>query len=74
MSMLDSGSASSHTSSVASGGYCHPRLESSSREHFGFRHNAFNRNGFRNCGPFDLYLCQHKAYDVSTGCYDYYSG
>jgi hypothetical protein len=58
---------------VALGGYYHLRLESCSREHFRFRHDAFNWHGFGDCGPSDLCLCQHKAYSVSTGGYDYYS-
>jgi hypothetical protein len=54
-------------------GYCDPQLDSCSREHFGFRHDTFNRHGFGDCGPSNLCLCQHKAYGVSTGGYDYYS-
>jgi hypothetical protein len=55
-------------------GYRNLWVSSRSLQHSGFWCNALNRYGFRDHGPFDLCLCQHKAYDVSTEGYDYYSG
>jgi hypothetical protein len=43
-----------------------PRFGSCPLQHLGFRHDAFNRHGFRDRGLLDLCIWHHKAYDVST--------
>jgi hypothetical protein len=34
--------------------------------HLGFRHDAFNRHDFGDCGSLDLCSCQHKPHSIST--------
>jgi hypothetical protein len=56
------------------GGYWYLRSGSCSLQHFSFRHDAFKWHYFGDCGPLDLCFYHHKAYDVSTWGYDYYTG
>jgi hypothetical protein len=63
--LLDSGSASSCTSSVVPGVIGTSGPVAAPPQHFGFRHDASNWHGYGDCGPLDLCSCQHNAHDIS---------
>jgi hypothetical protein len=80
-SRLDSGSTSTCTPFNDLGGYLSFHTWSCSFWHLGYGGGAsnpscsrFHGNGFRDCGPFDLCFCQHKAHIVRTHVYKYYAG